>query len=267
MKTDSTYQQNDTIEQYNLQDIAKIPVRKTKIKPKETLVEEVIVSNNEITPTPLNRKIEYWQTTVLIVLVLLVALSKSLNQTRFKQLVTSIFRFSMAQEVVREEKVFFHRANIWLTLVHIFTLSLLGLEFIKYQPSIIINYSINGFLLIVVFVICIYLAKYLVSRILFFVFDIAGLANEYVFNVSLYNNLQGILLLPVLMLLYFTTLSSSSIMLYAALPVLSLSYLIRLIRISTAGINYRISYLYIFLYICTLEILPLVVLYWIFIHK
>ena len=123
------------------------------------------------------------------------------------------------------------------------------------------------FSLLVLFLIVVYIVKYFFCKVLFFVLNDSNIASEYIFNVSLFNNLLGIVLIPIMCLTYFSALSFAAIFLYIAMPIVLLIFLWRVVRLFVIGNTIGILYFYIFLYICTLEILPLVVLFWIFILK
>ena len=219
---------------------------------------------------PLDFKVRHsskdtWQSIVIFTLILIVAAAKAFNQTRFKLLFKSLFNYNIALEIIREEKVFFHRANLWLSFVHVAVVSLF---IYKSEQIILLNtevFWVKHMFLMVGAVSLAYLLKFVFAQIILMVVQQSGLAREYVFHVSSYNNLLGILLIPVLLLMNFSGLNFEVILFYIAVPISAITYSMRLVRLSVAGINYRIPYLYIFLYICTLEILPLVVLYGIFI--
>ncbi len=260
VKLDTT-EQADTF--YGIKNEGEIPIRATTTatieeKPLEKLFD----------PTLNPPGIANWQIIILVATVLLLGFSKAFSRSRFKQSLRALFNYGVAQEITREEKVLFHRSNILFTIIHVFTSSLF-LYHIK-ESIDTTNLEENNmlfFLMLIGFLIFIYMVKYLFSKVLFFVLDDTSIASEYIFNVSLFNNLLGVIFIPVLCLAYFSTLPFSLILLYITIPLVLLTFLLRLIRLYLIGISKGVSYFYIFVYICTLEILPLVVLYRIFILK
>jgi uncharacterized protein DUF4271 len=259
-KLDSTLTKMDSA-YYGIRNEVDIPTRGFQIK-------EAIQETTEILFEP-NYKVSHvsiWEIGILLFTVLLLGLAKAFSVNRFKQVVKSIFSYRISTEIVREEKVFYHRVNILLTIIHILISGL----FI-YQLGFLIKTTFQEaitfifFLKIIGFLIALYVLKYSFARMLAIVFNEQTLASEYIFNISLYNNLQGVLFIPILLILYFTTFNFSSILMYIALPVLGLVLLLRFFRLLVIGNEKSISYFYIFLYICTLEILPLVVMFKIFI--
>ncbi len=255
LQSDSSTAKKDTLINFGVENIDAIPTRKPKIT-KQIEVKP----QKQFNPLVLHKNIDTWQSIVLFLLLILVMLSKAFNQNRFKQLLKSAFNYSTSLEVIREEKVFFHRANLWLTVVHVVALSLIIYELVLH-PTPQLFFIIMGAIVVA------YIVKYISAKAVFFIFSINELSSEYIFNISLYNNLLGIILIPVLMILYYTGIGIENAFMYLIAPILILIYLFRLVRIFIAGNNYRISYFYIFLYICTLEILPLVVLYKVLVLK
>lgn len=201
-----------------------------------------------------------WQTIVLLASISLLGFTKAFNNSRFKQVVKSLFSYKTAVELVREEKVFYHRVNLLLSTLHLLISGL----FI-YQLSFLLkntgqNIGILFYLKIVLFLLAVYAFKYIFTRILALIFDQQFLASQYIYSVTSYNNLLGISLIPILLIFYFTTLPFSSILYYLALPILLILFGLRIFRLVLIGNAKSISYVYIFLYICSLEILPLVVM-------
>lgn len=239
---------------FELSNINKIPIRKavnqkttTKESSKITFEPMLKYSNNSA-----------WPSIILTTALLLLAFTKSFGTNRLRQIYKSLFSYYSANEVVREEKVFFHRVNFSLFLVYLFTISLL-----LYFVASYINPNNNSPLLypaILGIVTVAYLIKFLFNSVLGYLFDCSQHVPSYTYNVLLYNYLLGIVLIPSLALIYFSDFQNFAILNYVILPIISIVLLIRFIRFFAIGISNNISYLYIILYICTLEILPLVVL-------
>jgi len=217
------------------------------------------------TPTDKVNHIDFWQTLILLFCVILLGFTRAFNMNRFKQVTKSLFSYKTATEIVREEKVFFHRVNLLLSGVHILVISLFIYQLNFLLSSDYQSTSFLFYLKIVTLVLVIYSLKYIFSRILAIILDEQSLASQYIFSISSYNNLLGIVFIPVLFISSFTDLNPISILKYIALPLLFSIFALRLFRLIVIGSSKSISYVYIFLYICSLEILPLVVLVKIFI--
>ena len=264
MPIDTLYQ--DTIVKadivYGISNEISIPIRQTDVSSIQEPIEKLF------DPSPIIEEVANWQIFILVVAVLLMGFVRAFSNNRFNQGIKALFNYSVAQEITREEKVFFHRSNVLFTIVHLLTLSLFVFQL--REAFRLENIDVNKFsffLLILTFLGTMYFIKYIFSRILLFVFNDASIASEYIFNVSLYNNLLGSTLAPVLCITYFTSVSFQTVLLYLAIPLMLIIFIFRLFRMVNVGEIKGVSYLYIFVYICTLEILPLVVLFRIFIFK
>ncbi|MGE0560256.1 MAG: DUF4271 domain-containing protein [Flavobacteriales bacterium] len=232
-----------------------IPIRKAIVAKKQKTIEETRI---DFEPTVKKTTSTFWPSIVLTSALLLLGFTKAFGAKRFTQIYKSLFSTYSAHEVVREEKVFFHRVNLMLFFVYVFTISL----FFYFVSSLINPTSYNPFLfpIIMLGVALAYLVKFGANSILAFMFSQTPMIPYYSYNVLLYNYVLGILLLPSMALIYFSDFQSQAIMIYVILPLICLILLIRFIRFFAIGISNNLSILYIILYICTLEILPLVVL-------
>jgi hypothetical protein len=108
----------------------------------------------------------------------------------------------------------------------------------------------------------IYLIKYFVILFTGWVFNATDSATEYRFIVFLINKLLGILLIPCLFLIAYADDDIKKISITTALCVavfmIALRYLISLARIRK---NLRITAFHFFIYLCAVEIMPMLVIY------
>lgn len=259
---DSSSAPKDTV--YGIKSEAPIPYRKAPAALDSEHTTEKQIEKVLYEPTEHKVNVDIWQTALLLVSIFLIAFIKAFNNSRFTQTVKSLFSYSVSLEITREEKVFFHRVNLFLSLNYLICASLFIYSFF---PLPGLKSTFNNYLLLVLGIVFIYVVKYLFAKILFFIFNDASISLEYIFNVSLFNNLLGVFLIPTLSFMYFSSINTVLIIKYLALPTVAILFILRMVRLFVLGGNKGVSYLYIFLYICTLEILPLVVLYRFFILK
>ena len=251
---------------YGVKNLENLPIRVVEISENDNETTQQVVHLFE--PNFKTTPYESWQTIILVLAAALIGLAKAFSVSRFKQTVKSVFNYRVAREVCSEEKVFFHRVNIILTINYLMITSLL-----IYQFRTALNFNLEGvssfvyYLLILSTLLGIYIVKMLFPQLVTFIFNVQNICSDYLFNITLFNNLLGIILIPVIALMYFTTLDYSILLIYLVIPILVFIFIIRLIRLFIIGKSKSISYFYIFLYICTLEILPLVVMIKFFILK
>jgi hypothetical protein len=107
----------------------------------------------------------------------------------------------------------------------------------------------------------VYVVKIISTRMLGFVFEVKEAAREYAYNIVLFNKTVGLLLFPVTLLLAYARQIPSSWLIGLGLGLWGLVLLYRLLRLSFIGFSVRgVSIFYIILYLCTLEILPVLVI-------
>lgn len=240
---------------YKLNALEKIPFRKVD---KEQNIDANSTKQVLFEPTLRTNINTTWPSIVLTLATLLLAFTKAFGLTRFRQIYKSLFSFYAAHEITREERVFFHRVNFSLFIIYLTNISLLLYYLVNtYKPE-----SDTSFLfpIILMGVVLAYLIKFVSNAILAYVFSHEQMTPSYSYNVLLYNYLFGVFLIPALALIYFSNINDLSLLKFIIVPLILIVLTIRFIRFFVIGISNNISILYIILYICTLEILPLVVL-------
>ena len=240
---------------FELSNIKNIPTR--KIEKQST---SPINQHTKITFEPSLRIMpdKSWPSIVLIFTLLLLAFTKAFGSSRMRQIYKSVFSFYSAHEVVREEKVFFHQVNFILFLIFLLNISLL-LYFVATLFNPLLN-TLISYTIILGIVIITYSIKFLFAHVVAHFFEFSQQVPAYTYNVLLYNYILGVLLIPYLAFIYFSRFDNIMVLNFVVLPTIFIVLLIRFVRFFAIGISYNISLFYIILYICTLEILPLVVL-------
>jgi len=231
------------------------PIREIQ-KTNHTATEQVI----SFEATVKKNNVNTWQTLVLIFAVLLIALTKAYNSRRFQQILQSFGNIQIVNQILREEKPLYNRVNLLLSSAHLLLLSLfiIQLNSVFNISPVVLDFSL--FLTIIISLIIIYGVKIIGNKILAFILNIHTINNEYTLNLYLFNNIVGITLIPILLLLYYTSINNLTVVYYIAFPALSILFFHRITRLFFTARTFRFSYVYIFLYFCTLEILPLVVI-------
>lgn len=110
--------------------------------------------------------------------------------------------------------------------------------------------------------IAIYLVKFLFLRFAGWVFNTKNATEAYIFIVFLSNKIIGIVLLPFLMVLAFTGGQVAQVALIISLALIAAALLYRyLVSLTTIRNDLNINPLHFFLYLCTIEVLPLLLIY------
>ena len=92
-----------------------------------------------------------------------------------------------------------------------------------------------------------------------FIFDTREVARQYQLNLMIFNYLIGVILFPVVIITFYW---NSTFLLISGIIIISLLLIYQLFRGILTGItNKTYNLFYLFLYLCTLEILPLLLIY------
>jgi len=107
-----------------------------------------------------------------------------------------------------------------------------------------------------------YYTKLVSTQIIGFVFQKEKVAHEYLHNLKLFNISTGIFLLPIIVCIPFlnANIINESHLIYSGIFIYASFYFLRLLRGILISIQQNVSVFYILIYLCTLEILPLILL-------
>ena len=193
---------------------------------------------------------------ILLFDLLLIALLKAFYWKITKQLFLSIFAQRYANQYLREENVFAERATILITVIMLINLSLFLSKMIFG-----INLSPYNFSKIFIWISVFFLIKTLVIHLLGYIFILKSLAQLSIDFSFLFDRALGVTLFPVIVFMFFSSISTSVTLYIISLGIMLFFLLIKMYWILKIGIvSFGLSKYYLFLYLCTLEILPLLLI-------
>jgi hypothetical protein len=106
-----------------------------------------------------------------------------------------------------------------------------------------------------------FLTKKLAYRALGSIFIDAGDTSEFLFNMDNFNRGAGILLLPIVALIEYYPSENPMVVVFLGILTTSVFYIMLLKRGVSILLKKQFPIFYLFLYLCTLEILPLLLIY------
>jgi len=185
-------------------------------------------------------------------------------QVFFHKRVTQVFRAPFSQrfvnQLIRDGNLFQERISVALAIVYILVLGLYLYQFNEWVLHLVIP-GISGFAfygLILLAVVLVPVLKAGVIQFLGSIFKTKETTYGYLLNHFVIALISGPLLLAGLVFIIYL---KSVTLLYAFLGILALLFVFRFLRGLVVGLALtKFSYLFLFVYLCTLEILPLVVL-------
>lgn len=185
-------------------------------------------------------------------------------QTSYSKRLTQIFRAAaqphFVNQLEREGNLFRERISLGLGFIYFSIISIfvfqLAREF-NAVPSELSNMTFTGIIFAVLFLY--QLVKTAIIHISGIIFNTGEAARQYRLNILIFNNIISVVLFPITIIAFYW---NNTFLLIAGIITISLLFIYRFFRGILTGLNNK-SYnlFYLFVYLCTLEILPLLLLF------
>jgi hypothetical protein len=188
--------------------------------------------------------------------LLLIALLKAFYWKFTKQLLLSVYAQRYANQYLKEDNVFTERVTFLVTIIMLLNISLFIAKALFGTNLIFLNFF-KIFVAIAMF----FMIKVIIIRLLGHVLLLKGLTKLGVYFSLLFDRVMGIILFPLVVVLFFSPIASNSFLLLFSAIIIGVFLAIKIFWLWKIGIDgFGLSRYYLFMYVCTLEILPLVVL-------
>jgi len=196
-----------------------------------------------------------WMHVLLFVSFTMLVFLRVFDFRRLVALLQGFVRASSVGTLYREESALSSRVSFFLLLNFIIMSSLFawqtsGVLFTNYPAATDVLWIAGA-------IVGAYMVKIISTRLLGFIFEV----QEYVYNIVLFNKTVGLVLFPITLCLAYAHQIPQNWLVGAGIVSWAIVLLYRLVRLSWIGLSVRgVSLFYIILYLCTLEILPFVVI-------
>ena len=240
----------------------KVAIPKVQKNYSESLFRSNLIQAHSINPKIKNRENNDWVTSVLLFIVAIICIINVSYRNRLRQLFNAFVSNRFVGQMVREENVVFQRLSLFLSLLFLFVTSLFVFQAGRfYKVPFASNSSFINYSVILILLFLFYFLKIVAYNFLGFLLKLEKEIREYIFSVLLYNHIVGLGLIPLVIVLAFVPHIAHQGVFILGGCFFAAAFALRTLRgwANVAG-NGRFSMLYIFLYLCTLEILPLVVI-------
>lgn len=203
---------------------------------------------------------------VLAVIILGIMIAGYLYSAFYNQLtdfMKAVFNSRIANRLSVEERAVSHPVSILLSMNFMIIISLFILQltssgfFIEHR----INFSPVSFLLVAGVIFFVYLVKIIFLKILGFIFYQEEITGKYIFTIFLINQMLGIIFIPIVIFIAYGTQFFTNGLIYFGIVILLLGFIARIWKGVVSVFPTKEYLFYLFLYLCTLEILPLLVGY------
>jgi len=188
---------------------------------------------------------------------------KVLSPRYFKNLFNIFFQTSFRQKQTRDQLLQDNWPSLFMNLLFIISGSIYTTLIIQRENWLNIHFYFWWILAYcAAILVIIYLSKYLFLRFFGWVFNENDAIQTYIFVVFLSNKVIGVLLLPFLLILAFSGGKLAEVCLIVSVAILIAMLVYRyLVSLGTIRSTLKVSGLHFFLYLCTIEILPLLIIY------
>lgn len=221
-----------------------------------------LLQTKSIKPQAINPNTQNWIAPLLLLLVLMVAILRVFYQKKFTLFFQAAFSKRYSNQLTREENVLTQGVSVILLMVYLFSFSLF-LYFVLnyYHITFYSEDSFINYLAIVLFSVLFYSIKVILIKISGFIFNTLKDTSEYIFYQFLMFQFWGLLLSIIcIVYLYGSYEINKTYLLYTGFAILIFSFILRIIKSKEIASVKVYSPFYIFLYLCTLEILPVLIL-------
>lgn len=203
-----------------------------------------------------------WLVGVLVLMFILFGTVRLIFNKYLGQLLQATTNYSTFTRLFREKYFNFFHASFRLDIIFNLILGLFTYQFVSaYKINFGMKQSVSVYLVCVGLVIGYFFAKRILYQIIGILTESRQDTQEYLFNIKIYNRVLGIFLLPVTAIIAFVPMTDPELLLFGGLFVISVFYFLSLARGIKIFLKKHFSVFYLILYLCTLEFLPLLLIF------
>lgn len=213
---------------------------------------------------------DFWVAGLLLLIYALFVWLYVSNRKKLNQLVQAFYLNRSGDHLSKDDLAIGNRVAVFLSVFFIVNSTLFGVQVLSYYKiNALLDYgmAVSG-LLIALIVIITYSFKFLTIKTIGNIFSAQKETSEYSLLVFLFCNTLGLFMLPVVLGLSFMKQINPQFFIYTGLGLIGVFIVVRTLRGLFIGMNsVRVSKIYLFVYLCTLELLPFIILVKLFMLK
>ena len=203
-----------------------------------------------------------WLIPALLIIIIYTGLIRLFSGKYISQIFTAIFFTHSATSLQKSVNVRNSAPSFSLNLLFLLTFGIFLFEILTHYK--IRPFGIHGILLFGLTIITSMMLsgiKYSAYYFVGYVFNIIDQTSDFLFQVNLLNKSFGLIILPIIAIVPFLSETGSSIVLQLGILLFILAYFMQILKGIKIILREPFSVVYMFLYLCALEILPLSILY------
>lgn len=190
------------------------------------------------------------------------AFIKTIFPDYIRKYFVAVYSKHMSNILQREINPTSQQAAFLLNLAYTYSFSILLFElFLVFDIYTPINNSLLLWLTLWAGVLIFFICKFFIIRFISVVFSLSEMGGTYLHNYLVFTKVAGLVILPFALIIPYIPLGFEKIMAYCAVFIVSLLYFFRNFNGIQIIIRKQFSIFYLILYLCTLEFLPLWLLF------
>lgn len=202
-----------------------------------------------------------WITILLLLVIVLLASVRVAYSKYITYLFQSLVNYSTSFRMFREKNYTILHGAFRLDIIFYLTFSLFLYQLLNYYNIRLHEENLIRYALSLGVVIVYFQLKKVVYKVLGMIVECTLETNEYLFNMDNSTRSLGLTLIPVVALINYYPASNPVIAVYSGLFMVAVYYLFLIQRGISILLRKPASLFYLFLYLCTLEISPLLLIY------
>jgi hypothetical protein len=220
----------------------------------------LLVTKN-IEPRAVVKDGQNWIALLIVAIMLLLGVLRVFYQKKFTLFLSASVSKRFSNQLIREENALTQGTSVMLTIIFFLAVSLffyLSLDDLNIKMGVVND--IQQFIIILTACIGFYFLKIFLHKLSGYIFKVYKETDEYIFNQFIVIQVSGLLLVLWCVLMSYCSDINKQYVVFIGFSTLLLSFIVRMIK--SLGISNMGSYspVYIFLYLCSLEILPLIII-------
>jgi len=202
-----------------------------------------------------------WLTVVLFGAVVLFATIRYSYTKYIRHVYTSLVNYPTSMRLLQESNYPTSHAAYRLDVIFYIVFSIFIYQVFNYVEWAGANHKLSFFAWVSAGAVLYFFGKKLLFRIVGMLFETRAETSEFLFNVDNFNRSLGLILLPLVTLIAFSPIQNTGLLILMGVAIVLAFYLLLLQRGILILLRKQFSIYYLFLYLCTLEFLPLLLIY------
>jgi hypothetical protein len=202
-----------------------------------------------------------WVVGIFILALILLATVRLFFDKYLNQLFQAVANYATSLRLFRERTVSLTHASFRLDLIFYFIFSVFIFQLLDHYHVSFHQPAFVTYLIILGLVVGYFLSKRLAYFFTAIVSESTSETAEFLYNINVHNRILGLFLIPVTLVIAFSSIQNTQIIILSGLFVCASFYILLLIRGARILMTKHFSIFYLILYLCTLEILPLIFIY------